>query len=194
MSSLAALETFAESFPDAARDIRLNLTAVLRESSLPERTRFAVALASAIASTSPGLREAIERDGAEFLDEAAREDAAAAAALMAMNNVFYRFRHQIGKPAYAAVPARLRMQRIGKPQMERAQFELLCLAVSAIEGCEACVRSHEESVLAGGLSEENVLDAVRIASVVRAAALARTLAPAPRISEDAAALRNVSTN
>ena len=185
MSPLAALEAFAEPFPDAARDLRLNLPAVLRESSLDERTRFAVALASAIASGSPALRAAIELDGAEVLDEAARDDAAAAVALMAMNNVFYRFRHTVGKPSYAAMPARLRMQRIGKPRTGKAGFELLCLAVSAIEGCEACVRSHEESVLAAGLTEENVLDAVRIAAVVRGASVARGLAPAGAIPEDA---------
>lgn len=189
MRSLAALEAYAEPFPDAARDLRLNLAAVLRESSLDERTRFAVALASALASAgtsgSSGLREAIERDGADVLDEAARDDAAAAVALMAMNNVFYRFRHMVGKPSYASMPARLRMQRIGQPRMRKAELELLCLAVSAIEGCESCVRSHEESVLAAGLTEANVLDAVRIAAVVRGASVARGLASPATISDDA---------
>ena len=184
MSSLDALEAYAEPFPDAARDLRLNLTAVLRESTLAPRTRFAVGLASALASGSPDLVAAIERDGAEVLDESARDDAAAAVALMAMNNVFYRFRHMVGKPSYAAMPARLRMQRIGKPRMGKAEFELLCLAVSAIEGCESCVRSHEESVLAAGFSEENVFDAVRIAAVVRGASVARGLAPAAAMSDD----------
>ena len=185
MSSLVALEAYAEPFPDAAKDLRLNLTAVLRESSLDERTRFAVALSSALACGDPVLRAAIERDGAEVLDDAARDDAAAAVALMAMNNVFYRFRHMVGKPSYAAMPARLRMQRIAKPHTGKAEFELLCLAVSAIEGCESCVRSHEESVLAAGLTEENVLDAVRIASAVRGACAARGLAPAAAMPEDA---------
>ncbi len=98
---------------------------------------------------------------------------------MAMNNVFYRFRHMIEKPSYAALPARLRMSRIAKPRTGKAAFELLCLAVSAIEGCEACVQSHEHSVLESGKTELDVLDAVRIASVVRAAAavLAMELRP-----------------
>ena len=178
MAALTALEAFAEALPDSARDLRLNLKAVLRESTLDERTRFAVALASALAVGSADLRAAIERDGEAVLDEGARDDAAAAVALMAMNNVFYRFRHMVGKPAYSVLPARLRMQRIGKPRLGKAAFELLCLAVSAIEGCEACVRSHEESVLAAGLTEEHVLDAVRIAAVVRGAAVARAIAPA----------------
>jgi len=176
MDAFPALEALAETFPDAARDLRVNLTAVLRESSLDERTRLAVALASALASRSRPLAAAIERDGAGTLDEAARDDAEAAVTLMAMNNVFYRFRHMVGKPAYELMPARLRMQRIAKPRMGKGEFELLCLAVSAIEGCELCVRSHEASVLAAGLTEENVLDAVRIAAVVRGCAAAAELA------------------
>jgi len=184
MDALPALEALAETFPDAARDLRVNLTAVLRESSLDERTRFAVALASAQASGSRALVSAIERDGAGVLDEAARDDAAAAVALMAMNNVYYRFRHMVGKPAYLEKPARLRMQRIAKPRTGKAEFELLCLAVSAIEGCEACVRSHEASVLAAGASEDNVLDAVRIAAVVRGGAAASALASAAEIHDD----------
>ena len=184
MGPLAALEAFAEPFPDAARDLRLNLTAVLRESSLDERTRFAVALASALASGSRPIAGAVERVGTGVLDDAARDDAKAAVALMAMNNVFYRFRHMIGKPSYSAMPARLRMQRIAKPRMGKAEFELLCLAVSAIEGCETCVRSHEESVLAAGMTEENVLDAVRIAAVVRGSSAAAALASRELFRED----------
>ena len=97
--------------------------------------------------------------------------ARAAAVLMAMNNVYYRFRHMIGKPVYSQKPARLRMQRIAQPATNKADFELLCLAVSAINGCEACVKAHEQAVIDGGLTEEHVHDAVRMAAVVHAAAV-----------------------
>jgi lipoyl-dependent peroxiredoxin subunit D len=100
------------------------------------------------------------------------EDARAAAVLMGMNNVYYRFRHIVGKPVYAQRPARLRMQRIAQPLTSKADFELFCLAVSAINACEACVRAHEHAVVESGLSEEHVHDAVRIAAVVHAAAVA----------------------
>ncbi len=106
------------------------------------------------------------------VEAAVIDDGIAAAALMGMNNVFYRFRHMIGKPSYETKPARLRMQRIAKPATNKADFELFCLAVSAINGCEACVRSHEHVVVEGGLSEDNVHDAVRIAAVIHAAAVA----------------------
>jgi len=167
---MQALETLSAGFPDAAKDIRMNLAAVLAESALDERTRYAVALASALASGSLELAAAVESDGSAFLDDDAKDDARAAVALMAMNNVFYRFRHMVGKPSYSELPARLRMGRIAKPRMGKAEFELLCLAVSAIAGCEACVQAHERSVLESGKTELDVLDAVRIASVVRAAA------------------------
>jgi alkyl hydroperoxide reductase subunit D len=173
---MEALRALSAAFPDAGKDIRTNLTTVLAESSLPPRTHWMVALASALSCRSPALRDAIEADGAAHLDDAAREDAQAAAALMAMNNVFYRFRHMVGRPGYAALPARLRMGRIGQPRTSKAEFELACLAVSAIHGCEACVRAHEQAVIEGGMNETNVLDAVRIASVVHAAAVTASMA------------------
>ena len=89
-----------------------------------------------------------------------------------MNNVYYRFRHMVAKPAYAQKPARLRMNRLGKPATNRIDLELFSLAASAINGCEICVQSHEKAVLDGGLSEDQVHDAVRIAAVVHAAAVA----------------------
>jgi alkyl hydroperoxide reductase subunit D len=91
---------------------------------------------------------------------------------MAMNNVYYRFRHVVGKPAYESMPARLRMNRLAKPATSRAMFELYCLAVSAINGCEACVRAHEHAVVEGGMSVEQVHDAIRIAATFHAAAVA----------------------
>ena len=179
---VSTLQALAETFPDAARDVRMNLPSVLSESSLEPRLAQAVALASALASRSEALADAIE--ASVDLDEDARDDARAAAALMAMNNVFYRFRHMVGKHVYAEMPARLRMTRLGKPRLPKADFELLSLAVSAIHGCEACVRAHEKAVLESGRTEANVLDAVRIASVVHAAASAAWMARAGSRSQN----------
>jgi alkyl hydroperoxide reductase subunit D len=106
------------------------------------------------------------------------EDALAAAALMAMNNVYYRFRHMIGQPSYASKPARLRMNRMVQPLTNKTDFELVSLAVSAINGCEACIRAHEQVVIEGGLTEDAVNDAVRIAATVNAAAVALEMASA----------------
>ncbi|HEX7151541.1 MAG TPA: carboxymuconolactone decarboxylase family protein, partial [Thermoanaerobaculia bacterium] len=131
--------------------------------------------ACAIATKHTALRDAILSDARAEVGADVIDDALAAAALMAMNNVYYRFRHMVGKESYSQKPARLRMQRIAKPATNKADFELFCLAVSAINGCEMCIRSHEHVVLEGGLSEELVHDAVRIAAVVNAAAVALEL-------------------
>lgn len=168
----SATSALADRMPDAARDIRLNLQSVLETSSLNEAQRYGVAVACAIAARNPDLKKAVIEDAGAKVDPAVIDDGIAAAALMGMNNVFYRFRHMIGKPAYETKPARLRMQRIAKPATNKVDFELFCLAVSAINGCEACVKSHEHVVIEGGLSEDNVHDAVRIAAVIHAAAVA----------------------
>ena len=169
---MSAVEELRAAIPDAARDIRLNLQSVLEQGSLTAEQRWGVAVATAIAARNPRLRDAIVADARAAVDPAVLDDAFAAASLMAMNNIYYRFRHMVGKPSYADRPARLRMQRIAKPATNRVDFELFCLAVSAINGCEMCIRSHEDAVLTGGLSEEKVQDAVRIAAVVFGAAVA----------------------
>ncbi len=100
---------------------------------------------------------------------------------MGMNNVYYRFRHVVGKPVYSEKPARLRMNRIARPATSKVDFELFSLAVSAINGCEACVRSHEKAVLDGQLSEDQVHDAIRIAATMHAAAVALEIADVPPV-------------
>jgi len=164
----------ASSIPDAGKDIRLNLQSVLGDGSLSPDQRLGIALACAFVSRNDELQEALFQDASK-ISPAWTEDAKASAALMAMNNVFYRFRHMIGKPAYSTMPARLRMQRLAQPQTSKLDFELMCIAVSAIHGCEMCVRSHEHSLMEHGASEAQVLDAVRIASVVHGAAVALRL-------------------
>lgn len=167
-----SIETLRERIPEAARDLKLNLGSVLGESSLTDAQKWGVALASAIAARNPALVEAVHAAARERVEAGVVDDARAAAALMAMNNVYYRFRHLVGKESYQSLPARLRMQRIAKPAGSKVDFELFCLAVSAIHGCETCVRSHEHVVVAGGLGEAQVHDAVRIAAVVHGAAVA----------------------
>ena len=166
-----ALEEVRSALPEVARDIRLNLQSVMEGGALNDAQRWGVAAAAAVASRNPQLRQAVLGDASAHAGEAVVEDARAAAVLMGMNNVFYRFRHMVGKPSYSEKPARLRMQRVAQPLTNRADFELFCLAVSAINGCEACVRAHEQAVRQGGLSEDHVNDAVRIAAVVYAAAI-----------------------
>ena len=165
------IDALRESLPDHARDLRMNLAAVLSESSLTAAQRWGVAVASAAASRRRDLLDAVVADARAAAGDAVVEDGLAASALMAMNNVFYRFKHFMGEGAYEKKPARLRMNRIAKTEGPKADFELYCLAVSAINGCEACVKAHEAAVLKAGMTEDHVWDAVRIASVVNAIAV-----------------------
>ncbi|MFM8985141.1 MAG: carboxymuconolactone decarboxylase family protein, partial [Planctomycetia bacterium] len=97
-------------------------------------------------------------------------DAVAAAGLMAMNTVYYRFRHMLGKESYEARSPRLRMSRMAQPATSKADFELMSLACAALAGCELCIKNHEASLVHLGVGEEACHDAVRIAAVVNAAA------------------------
>lgn len=169
----ATLAALGERLPEAAKDIRLNLGAVMQPGTLSPEQRFGVALTAAITSRNVELRDAIVAEAVTAgIAPAVIEDAQAAAALMAMNNVYYRFRHIVGKASYAEKPARLRMNRLARPAGPKVDFELFSLAASAINNCETCVRSHEDAVLKGGLGEDHVHDAVRIAATIHAAAVA----------------------
>jgi lipoyl-dependent peroxiredoxin subunit D len=168
---MSEIEKLREQLPDAARDIRLNLQTVFQTTTLTPAQMWGAALASAIATRNGELARAVFVEAQGNVDVNVIEDARAAAALMAMNNVYYRFRHLVGKESYSAKPARLRMNWIGKPMSNKIDFELFCLAVSAINGCETCVRAHEQVVTAGGLSEDHVHDAVRIAATIQATAV-----------------------
>ncbi len=185
---MESLEALRARLPEEARDIKLNLESVLQSGGrIRDELRWGTALAAAIAGRNPELvRALLARARATGVGEATLEDARAAAALMAMNNVYYRFRHMVGKEAYARMPARLRMGRLAQPAGSKLDFELFALAVSAVNGCETCVRAHEAVVTAGGVTEEVVHEAIRIASVVHAAAVALELAAACTAPEDAA--------
>jgi len=170
--SHATLEALREALPEYAKDLKLNLQAVLGESTLSPVQQYGTALAVAAATRHGGLRQTLLGEALAHAGAAAVDDALAAAALMGMTNIFYRFRHLVGKESYGQLPARLRMNRIAKPAGSKLDFELFCLAVSAVNGCEACVRAHEKTLAEGGFTEAQIHDAIRIAATVHGVASA----------------------
>jgi alkyl hydroperoxide reductase subunit D len=169
----ATLENIRDSLPGYARDLSLNLGSVLTPAGAPqlnERQIWAVALAAAVASGNAGFARDVQALAVRHLDASHVNAAHAAAAIMAMNNVYYRFVHLVEDEAYAKLPARLRMNALGSHGIAKADFELLALAVSAINGCGTCVASHERQLRQHGLEREAVQSAVRIAAVVHAVA------------------------
>lgn len=169
---LEALETLRQKLPDFAKDLKLNLQSVLTDSSLSAEQRWGVALAAALVSGSAPLRDAILADAARVAPPGVIDDARAAAALLSMNNVFYRSRHMFGKAAYETKPPRLRMNRIGQVASSKLNFELFSIAVSAVNGCEVCLKAHEKTVTEQGASEDQVYDTIRIAAVIQGVAVA----------------------
>jgi alkyl hydroperoxide reductase subunit D len=165
------MDQLKQLIPDHARDLRINLGVITSSTALSAEQAWQIALASALSARHPEAIRAVE--AAAPLDDIQRSAARGAAAIMGMNNVYYRFIHMMGDAAeYGAMPARLRMQIIGNPGIPRVDFELACLASSAITGCEACVRSHEQSARTHGATKEMIQDAVRIASVIHGVAVA----------------------
>jgi alkyl hydroperoxide reductase subunit D len=158
-------------FPEYARDLKVNLQNVLKQSELTEQQTWGTAVASALASRDPQLTLAILKEAGARLSPEALHAAKAAAAIMGMNNIYYRFQHLSGQDGYAAMPARLRMQAIRTHGVDAVDFELWCTAVSAINGCGVCVASHEKVLREKGVKEETILAAIRIASVIHGAAM-----------------------
>ncbi len=167
------MDAIRERIPDYAKDLRLNLSSVLTPQGAPglsESQLWMTALASAIASRNAELARAIEAEAATSLQPIEIESARAAAAIMGMNNVYYRFLHLVEDDEYSKLPARLRMNVIGSPGIAKADFELISLAVSAVNGCGKCVTTHERILRQHEVGREAVQSAVRIASVMHALA------------------------
>lgn len=160
--------------PDYAKDLRLNLDSVLAETGAPGLTAKQiglVALASAIASRHAPLVAAIEAEAARSASAQELDGARTAAAILAMNNVYYRFTHLVQDKEYATLRAGLRMNAMANPGCDKLDFELCSLAVSAINGCGACMDSHEKTLRKHGVSAQAVQSAVRIAAVMHAVAV-----------------------
>jgi alkyl hydroperoxide reductase subunit D len=166
-----SLDALRAALPDYAKDTRLNLGSVLGNSKLPAQRVWGAALACAVAARNAKVLRELESEAREHLTPEAATAAKAAASIMAMNNVFYRGKHLLGDPGYDPLPARLRMQVIATHGVDNQDFEFWSLAVSAIGGCGVCVESHEKTLRADGVERETVLEALRIAAVVNAAAV-----------------------
>jgi lipoyl-dependent peroxiredoxin subunit D len=164
------LEQLLNTVPEYAKDLKLNMGGVMRQTELTLQQAWGTAVACAVAARNPRLLESVLDEAAKHLTDQAIFAAKAAASVMGMNNIFYRFRHLSTNPKYGTMPARLRMQVIAKHGSDPVDFELWCLAVSAINGCGVCVDSHENVLREKGVNEETVLAAVRIASTIHALA------------------------
>jgi alkyl hydroperoxide reductase subunit D len=170
-----SIEALKDTLGDYAKDIKLNLSNVLSTDGAADLTQnqiYGIALASAYATKNQTVLDAVRGEVTASLSEAEVSAAKAAATIMGMNNVYYRFVHLVGGE-YGKLPAKLRMNVIGNPGIEKVDFELYSLAVSAINGCGMCMEAHVHEVAKAGVSTIGVQSAIRIAAVVNAAAQAQ---------------------
>jgi len=165
-----SIDNLRDQIPDFAKDIRLNLGSLASESVLSDQQKWGCFLASALATGNDAVIKAVAAESGDKLSPEAANAAKSAAAIMAMNNVYYRSLHLMSEKTYGTLPAKLRMNVLGNPGVEKVDFELWSISVSAINGCGMCLDSHEKVVRKEGLSTEQVQAAIRIGSVVNAAA------------------------
>lgn len=165
------VEALLSGLPDHCKDLRLNLTSVLRGTSVDAATTAGSAYAAALFVGNRALADAIRADAGSHLSDDDVADAQAAASLMGMTTVYYKARDLLKKESYAQMRPSLRMNRMLSPA-SRQRYESFALVCAAIAGCETCLKSHEEKLLGTGLMESNVHDLLRIAAIVHGASVA----------------------
>lgn len=164
------LEDLKNAIPDYAKDIKLNLSTMIGDQTLNPQQLWGCMVACALASRFAPLTNAVIAEANAHLSPEAMNAAKSAASVMEMNNVYYRFVHLASNQTYHTLPAKLRMNVIGNPGVDKADFELWSLAVSAVNGCGLCIDSHEQHLVKAGFTTDQIQCAVRVASVVHAAA------------------------
>lgn len=163
------LDALIQSLPAYAKDLKLNYSTLLGQNTeLTPSQLWGTALVSAIATRQPSLTQAVMTAASEKLPDQTIEGVKVAGALMGMNNIYYRFHHLTTNEKYGTMPARLRMNGIRAHAADPIDFELWCLAASAVNGCGKCIDAHENVLRQKGVTEEIILAAVRIASVIHA--------------------------
>ena len=164
-----SLDALRETLPAYAKDLSLNLSSLAAETLLTDQQKWGAFVASAHAASAPSVIVAVEAAATEAgLSDEARTAAKAAAAIMGMNNVYYRATHLLTNKEYATLPARLRMNVLANPGVDKADFELWSTAVSAVNGCGMCLDAHEAELKKHGVTAQQIQAALRIAAVVNA--------------------------
>ena len=167
-----SIDALKNQLPEYAKDLKLNLSSVLNlPEGLSNEQLWGSLVCAAIVARNPDVARLIEADAAQHLSEQGLNAARAAAALMGMNNIYYRFTHLVGSEDYAKMPAKLRMNVMMNPGVDKTTFELWSFVASVINGCGLCIESHEKHLIERGLTKEAVQFAAKIAAIVHAIAV-----------------------
>jgi len=173
-----SIDQLKSRIPDFAKDVRLNLSTLASDETLTPQQKYGLMVACGIASRNPVVKAALESEALPHLTPAVLAAAKSAASIMAMNNVYYRFSHLVSNTEYRTMPAKLRMNVIGNPGVDKVDFELWSLAVSAINGCGMCMDSHEAVLKKANVSSEVIQASVRFAAIIQSVAVSLEAAEA----------------
>jgi alkyl hydroperoxide reductase subunit D len=172
-SGLFQLEIMSEGETKYLKDLRINLKNTLNSENIPVKEGYLIALAIASSERNNVLSRSFtllaKENGASEPEIA---EAIACSSMLSVNNVFYRFRHFAKNETYNTMPAGIKMNIMMNPVLGKELFELISLAVSAVNGCESCVVSHEASLKKLGTSSQRIFDTIRLASIVRGLSVA----------------------
>lgn len=169
-----SLENIKNAMPEYAKDIKLNISGLANEETLSAQQFWGTMMACALAGGNEMVIQNVMAEAQSNMSAEAMAAAKAAASIMAMNNVYYKFVGMSANAEYKTMPAKLRMNVIGNPGVDKGDFELWSLAVSAMNGCKYCVDAHEMQLKGHGIDSSAIQTAVRIASVMAAASAVLT--------------------
>lgn len=162
------LATVAHNEHKYIKDLKVNVSNALNFPNLNRKESTLLALGASINEKNKVLIGAFEQlareNGANELEIA---DVYACVSLLSTNNIFYRFRHFTKKEYYETTPAGIKMSIMMNPVVGKEFFELLSLAISALNGCELCVNSHEDSLIKLGASEARIYDTIRLVAIIK---------------------------
>ena len=164
------IKELINTFPDYAKDIKLNYSKILNEDILNKKQLYSTILISSLTTQLNSLKDAALEEAKEFIDEELMEDVYGAYSIMSMNAIYYRFTHLSSEDDYFNMPANLRMQYLSKFKIDKSDFEMLCLAVAIIIGCGKCINAHENILRENNISKLHIQTVARIASIVNSIA------------------------
>ena len=164
------IKELINTFPDYAKDIKLNYSKILNEDILNKKQLYGIILISSFTTQLNSLKNAALEETKEFIDEELMEDVYGAYSIMSMNAIYYRFTHLSAENDYFTMPANLRMQYLSKFKIAKSDFEMLCLAVAVLIGCGKCINAHENILRENNISKLHIQTVARVASVINSIA------------------------
>lgn len=164
-----SIDVVLGSLDEFARDTKINFKKLIEVEGNPlGNSILSIVYATAISVVpSDAMRDIIVELAAQ-LDDKTIQAAKIAMATMSMNNIYYRFTHLSEDDALMKMPAGLRMQSMRQHDVDDVLFELMSLAVSALNGCGMCIQAHIQTLKKHDATAEQIQMAGKVAGVVNA--------------------------